>query len=97
MNSIVEAVTGYVQSYNWDSPLTFGIVIIAALAVFGKWRYIFAAITTWVFAILARDLIVMNILTRREVITVPEAIYFAGGFIILLMLCFAFVRFMLTP
>jgi hypothetical protein len=97
MDSIVEAVSGYISSYNWDNPLTFGIVIVAALAVFGKWRFILAAVATWMFAVLARDLIVMNILTRHEVITVPEAIYFAGGFIILLMLFFAFVRFMLTP
>ena len=96
MGNIINAVVEYVQTYNWDNPMTFGFVILGVLAVFGKWRIIFITVVTYCLGMLARDLIIWNMRTMQEVITVPDVIYSAGGIAVLCIVGLSFIKYMLS-
>jgi len=97
MSDIIYAIVDYVQTYNWDDPMTFGFVILGVLAVLGKWRIIFIALVTCCLGVMAHDLIVWNLMTMQEVITVPHVIYCAGGIAVLGLVGLSFIKFMLSP
>lgn len=96
MNLWIQDAIDLIARYNWDSPLSFALIIVAILILFGKWRYVGIIFLSAFLAVVARDLIVMNISTMREVISVPEFILCGGGVVIMIMFGVAFLKYMIS-
>ena len=96
MNTLVNSVLVYIQTFSWDNPATYLVIVLLCLAVLKKWSILIFSFLTYVLASVARDLIVMNLQTAETVIGVPLVIYCIGGSIIAIIALIAFVRYMLA-
>ena len=96
MNTLVNSVLAYIQTFSLDNPSSYLVLALICLAIMKKWKILILTLTTYIFATVARDLIVMNLQTAHIVIGVPLIIYCTGGFIIAGITLIAFVKYMLA-
>lgn len=86
----MESLLNIIHEYDWESPFTFVIVILVALAVMRKWSIFLIVLLTAALGWGAKDLIIMNIETEQQIISLPLVVYGIGGilFIIITLLTF---------
>jgi hypothetical protein len=92
---MVNSVLIYIQTFSWDNPASYLIIVLLCLAFMKKWSILVLSFLTYVLASVASDLIVTNIQTAQMVIGVPLVIYCIGGSIITIIALISFVRYML--
>jgi len=86
----VETVINVIREYDWESPFTFIIVILVALAFMRKWSIFLLVLLTAVLSWGAKDLIIMNMETKQQIVSLPIIVYGVGGilFVVLALLSF---------
>ena len=86
----METVINIIREYNWESPFTFIIVILVALAFMRKWSIFLLVLLTAVLSWGAKDLIIMNMETKQQIVSLPIIVYGVGGilFVVLALLSF---------
>lgn len=96
METIMEQALTFIQNYNWQSPTSFLLIMVAILAVTGRWGSVLLIIVTTVLSVIAQNLIIMNIQTSQEIIGLPVVIYCIGGLTIGLIFFVSFLKVMLA-
>jgi hypothetical protein len=96
MDTLVNSVHTYIQTFSLNNPASYLVVVLLCLAVLRKWSILLLTLLTYILASIARDLIVMNLQNAHVVVGVPMVIYCIGGFLIALVALIGFVRYMLT-
>ena len=86
----METVINVIREYDWESPFTFIIVILVALAFMRKWSIFLLVLLTAVLSWGAKDLIIMNMETKQQIVSLPIIVYGVGGilFVVLALLSF---------
>ncbi|MHB9028204.1 MAG: hypothetical protein ACYC9O_05505 [Candidatus Latescibacterota bacterium] len=95
MDLLMNTGMDYLQSYNWQSPVTFVFIALGILALLGRWGVIFMVMFTLSLGSIAHDLIVLDRTTSEALIGVPSVIYCLGGILIGFSLLVRFVRYMI--
>jgi hypothetical protein len=95
MEALINTGMNYLQSYNWQSPVTFVFIALGMLALFGRWGIIFMVMLTMSLGSIAHDLIVLDMTTSEAIIGVPSVIYCLGGVLVGFSLLVRFVRYMI--
>jgi hypothetical protein len=95
MDFLMNAGMGYMQSYHWESPVTFVFIALGILALLGRWGVIFVTMLTMSLGSIAHDLIILDMTTSEAIIGVPAVIYCLGGILIGVSLLVRFVRYMI--
>ncbi|MFC1573740.1 hypothetical protein ACFL30_00990 [Candidatus Latescibacterota bacterium] len=90
MDSIIQQALDYIQSYNWNSPFTFVLIVLAGLLILRKFTIFLIVLATVVIGWGAQDLMITSIGSNKEIISMPLIIYGVGGvaFIILSLISF---------
>jgi hypothetical protein len=90
MDSLIQTITGYIQSYDWNNPFTFIVVILLALLILKRFTIFLLVLVTVVLGWGAQDLIISNSTSNKEIVSLPLIIYGVGGvaFIILSLISF---------
>ncbi|MCK4824681.1 hypothetical protein KA005_53510 [bacterium] len=92
MENFISIVVNNIKSINWEGPASFGIILLALLAIFRKWSILLITLFTIVLGWGAQDLIITNLLTSNKVISVPLLIYSVGGGIVIILLLISFFK-----
>ncbi len=95
MEMLLNTALMHVQTFDWQGPYTFLFLVLAILAIFGRWGIIFTTLITLLLGKIAHDLIVMDLQTSQAIIEVPLVIYCVGGILIGLAVLVRFIRFMI--
>ena len=90
MNGLMDKILNVIKTYNWNSPFTFVIIILVALIFLRKWTIFLIVLLTAVIGWGAQDLMITNMNTNKEIISLPLIIYGVGGllFIVLSLITF---------
>ena len=89
---ILDWVKNTVADYDWGSPFTFIIVILAALAVMGKWSSFLLLLAIVVIGYGAQDMVITNIMTGNDLVSVPFIVYIVGGVILVGLFLISFFK-----
>ena len=92
----MEHIFGWIESYDWNNPLIFLYIAVGYFLFTGHWRITAPALIAILLASLLPDMIVFNIATGREVLTVPVLLYVLGTMLSGVVASHAFIRYMLT-
>ena len=93
---MMETIFTRIQTYNGESPLSFIIIIFFMLVLFRKWGILLLSLLTLFLGWYARDLIILHLITHREIVSVPLVIYGIGGTLIGVVSLITFIKYMLT-
>lgn len=66
--------------------------LLVMLAIFGKWRILLMTLAVVVLGYGAGDLVIMNIESSRQVVTVPLLVYSVGGVLLIVLYFITFVE-----
>ena len=79
-----------IQSYNWNNPFTFVIVVLVGLLILKKISMFLLVMLTVILGYGAQDLMITNINSESELISLPLIVYGVGGvsFIVLSLVSF---------
>ena len=92
----MERMIGWLEAYDWNNPLIFLYIAIGYFLFTGHWRVAAPAMIAIALASLLPDMIIFNIVTRREVLTIPVLLYFMGIVLSGITALHIFIRYMLT-
>ena len=90
MDAFIQPALDFIQSYNWNSPFTFVLVVLVGLLILRKFNIFLLVLATVVIGWGAQDLMITSAGTSKEIISMPLIIYGVGGvaFIILSLISF---------
>ena len=90
MDVLTQQALEFIKNYNWNSPFTFVIVILLGLLILKKFSMFLLVLATAVIGWGARDLMISNANTSKEIVSMPLIIYGIGGiaFIVLALISF---------
>lgn len=90
MDSFIQPVLDFIQSYNWNSPFTFVLIVLAGLLIMRKFSIFLIVLATVVIGWGAQDLMITSVGSNKEIVSMPLIIYGVGGvaFIILSLISF---------
>ena len=74
----MERMIGWFEACDWNNPLTFLYIAIGYFFFTGHWRIAAPALIAIALASLWPELSIFNIITRREVLSIPVLLYFMG-------------------
>lgn len=92
METFYRNILAQLSSINWDGPAMFVIIVLAVLALFKQWRILLITLLTIVLGWGAQDLIITNIATGADIVSVPLVVYCVGGGLIIILSLIAFLR-----
>ncbi len=92
MSGFFDAVMRNLSNLNWEGPAMLAIIGLAVLAMFRQWHVLLITLFTIVLGWGAEDLIIMNIETNMEIISVSLLIYCIGGGIGLILAFSSFLK-----
>ena len=84
-----------ISRYDWNSPVSFLIVLFGVLLVFRQWKLVLIISMTCVLGWYFHDWLVMNMKTLREVVSLPVLIYIGGATVSLITAAYGFLKYML--
>jgi hypothetical protein len=87
-NKIVENAS----NINWQGPAAFVAVFIAVLAFLRKWSMVLMILLTVAIAWGAQDLILFNLESGNEIISVPLLVYAGGGILVFILAFYSFFK-----
>ena len=96
MEPYIETVTNYIQTYDWNNPFTFVIVVITGLVILKKWDALLLIIATIGLGLVAQGLIIYNLRTASEVIGLPVIIYCTGGILLIIFAVISYFKFSIS-
>ena len=90
MEAFIQSALDFIQSYDWNSPFTFVLIVLAGLLILRKFSIFLIVFATVVIGWGAQDLMITSAGTSKEIISMPLIIYGVGGvaFIILSLISF---------
>ena len=90
MDALTQPALEFIKNYNWNSPFTFIIVVLAGLLILKKFSMFLIVLVTVVIGWGAQDLIITSATTNREIVSIPLIVYGIGGvaFIVLSLISF---------
>jgi len=92
MDMFIDTIMYNLESINWDGPAIFVVLILAILIIMRKWSMLLLIVLTIVLGWGAQDLIITNLDSDQELISVPLVIYSVGGGTILLLALYSFFK-----
>lgn len=92
MTTMLDNIIGHLSMINWDGPAMFGIITLAILALFRQWRILLITLLTVVLGWGAQDLIITNIATGNDVVSVSLVVYSIGGGLVIILSLISFLR-----
>lgn len=92
METFIDNILWHITEIEWEGPAMFGVIILAVLAVFRQYRILLLTLLTIVLGWGAENLIVQNIETNMQVISVSLLIYCIGGGIVLILCLISFFK-----
>ena len=95
MVTFIERVFTYIHTYDLDSPFSFFIIILTILILFRKWGILLLILMTLFLSFYTRDIIIINLITKQELITLPFIIYGVGSILIGAVSLISFIKYML--
>ena len=92
MESLVDIIMERLSNINWEGPAAFVIAIMALFAFFRKFSLVLLVILIVAIGWGAEDLILLNMKTKSELISLPLLIYAVGGVAIFVLAMFSFFK-----
>ena len=92
MDALIQAALEYIQTYNWNSPFTFVMVVLVGLLILKKFAIFLIVLATVVIGYGAQDLIITSAATDKEVVSLPLIIYGIGGFAFIVLSLISFYK-----
>ena len=83
------------KTVNWEGPVMFLIIILALLSVFRQWHILLLVLMTIVIGWGAEDIMLLNIETSNNIVSLSLVIYCCGGGIALVLSLLAFFKYAL--
>ena len=75
-----------------DSTASFIGILLISLAIIGKWRILLMTLAVVVLGYGASDLVIMNIESSSQVVTVPLLVYCIGGATLIVLYLITFIE-----
>ena len=88
----METVINIIKDYDWENPFTFVIVILVALLFMRKWSIFLLVLLTAALSWGARDMIIMNLDTKQQILDLPIIIYGVGGVLFIILTLWSFYK-----
>lgn len=88
----METVINVIRDYDWENPFTFVIFILIALAVMRKWSIFLLVLLTAALSWGARNMIIMNMETKQQILDLPIIIYGLGGLLFIVFTLLSFYK-----
>lgn len=92
MGNYINIIMENIKAINWEGPASFAIIFLAVLAIFRKWSILLITLFTIVGGWGAQDLIITNLTSNNQVISIPLLVYSIGGGIIVILLLITFFK-----
>ena len=92
MQEYIDLIMERFHSIDWEGPAIFVVIFLALLAYFRKYIIILFILLTFVIAWGAKDLIITNLETSNQVVSLPLLVYSAGGGIVIILLLYSFYK-----
>ncbi len=92
MDTFIDNILWHITEIDWEGPAMFGVIMLAVLAIFRQYRILLLTLLTIVLNWGAGDLIIQNLETNMQVISVSLLIYCIGGGIILILCLISFFK-----
>ena len=92
METFIDNILWHITEIDWEGTAMFGVIMLAVLAIFRQYRILLLTLLTIVLGWGAGDLIIQNIETNMQVISVSLLIYCIGGGIILILCLISFFK-----
>jgi len=80
------------MNINWEGSAMFAIAILAILAIYRQWHILLITLLTIVLGWGAQEIIILNIETNVQVISVPFLVYCIGGGIVVILTLISFFK-----
>ena len=95
MESFIENIIMNFKAVSWEGPAMFMIIVLAFLSVFRQWHILLLVLMTIVIGWGAEDIMLLNIATNNNVVSLSLVIYCCGGGIALILSLMAFLKYAL--
>lgn len=92
MRTFIDFVLDRLKSIDWGGPALFVVVVLLILMIKKKWSMLLLIVFTFVLGWGAEHLIVFNIETSQNLISVPLIIYCIGGGIVFILAALSFFK-----
>lgn len=92
MEQILTNISSNFIQINWQGPAAFVVAILAILALLRKWSIILLFLLVVVIGWGAQDMIIMNLDTQDNLVSVPLLAYTIGGAVVLIVAFFSFFK-----
>ena len=92
MEGFLDIIIERLTTIDWHGPAVFVVAAIAFFALLRKWSLLLLLTLTVVIGWGAEDLILLNLETNDEMISVPLLIYGVGGVTIFFLAIFSFFK-----
>jgi len=88
----IDNVLWHLSTINWEGPAMFAVIVLSILALFRQWHIVLIALLTTALAWGAEDMIIMNLDTNLELISIPLLVYCVGGGLAIILSLIAFFK-----
>ena len=92
MDALFDIVINNFKEINWSGSAIFVVIILVILLIFRKWSMLLLILLTIVLGWGAQDLIITNLQSELELISVPLVIYCVGGGTVLVLALISFFK-----
>ena len=92
MDAFINILKEHLMNIDLEGPSIFVIVIMAVLVIFRKWGIFLLILLTIVLGWGAENLIITNLTTNMEIISIPLLIYCIGGGTIVILVLISFFK-----
>jgi len=92
VSHFIDNIVLHATSIDWEGPAMFAVIVLAVLALFRQWHIVLMTLLTIVLGWGAEDLIILNLQTDMEVVSVPLIIYCVGGGIVVILCLISFFK-----
>ncbi|MFC1606658.1 hypothetical protein ACFL47_01700 [Candidatus Latescibacterota bacterium] len=93
MDAFIDNIVWNFQNLNWEGPAMFFIIVLAVFSVFRQWHILLLTLLTIVIGWGVEDMMITNLETDARVIIVTLLIYCCGGFLVIVLSLFSFIRY----
>ncbi len=92
MDAFVDIIIENLTNINWEGPAAFVVAALAIFAFFRKFTLVLLIILTVVIGWGAQDMIILNLNSDHELISVPFLVFSIGGVTVFFLALFSFFK-----
>ncbi len=92
MSNFIDAIMRNLIGIDWEGPAMFAIIFLTLLAILRQWHVLLITLLTIVLGWGVQDLIIMNIGTNTQVMSVSVLIYCIGSGLGLILILISFFK-----